>query len=438
MADPSEQTSARRKTRDPRHSYRDRSHASAHAGEHGRPQVIPDHPLIPKNTATLVTSADDLGELLEHLRAAGSFAYDSEFIGELSYHPKLCLIQVATRERVTLVDTLADLDLSEFWALVADPSVEKVVHAGQQDLEPVCRLYGQRPANIFDTQIAAGFIGLAYPVGLSKLVKELVGPQLGKGFTFTHWDQRPLTPVQMRYAADDVRYLPALRDMIGSRLETTGHAEWARQECDALCDPSVFRQDPGSDYMRIRGAGTLQGAGLAVLRELLVWRDAAARQHDAPPRSLVKDEILLDMARQPVKSVEGLTKVRGLPRPVEEAEGENIIAAVARGLATPAAERPVVQSVEETPPERFAIDSLWAMVQAWCAGQAVDSALVSSRSEIAKLHREIKSNGLDSADGRVMKGWRGELLGARLKDFLRGTGTVQFRWQDGALRSIPK
>ena len=430
--------SARRKARDPRHSYRDRSHASAHAGEHGRPQVIPDHPLIPKNTATLVTSADDLRELLEHLRAAGSFAYDSEFIGELSYHPKLCLIQVATRERVTLVDTLADLDLSGFWALVADQSVEKVVHAGQQDLEPVCRLYGQRPANVFDTQIAAGFIGLAYPVGLSKLVKELVGPQLGKGFTFTHWDQRPLTPVQMRYAADDVRYLPALRDMIGNRLEATGHAEWARQECEALCDPSAFRQDPGADYMRIRGAGTLQGAGLAVLRELLVWRDAAARQHDAPPRSLVKDEILLDMARQPVKSVEGLTKVRGLPRPVEEAEGENIVAAVARGLATPAAERPVVQSVEETPPERFAIDSLWAMVQAWCAGQAVDSALVSSRSEIGRLYREVKSDGADAADGRVMKGWRGELLGARLTDFVRGAGTVRFQWQDGALRSIPE
>jgi ribonuclease D len=437
MADPSEQANARRKSRDPRHNYRARAHASAHAGEHARPQVIPDDPLIPKNTAALVTSPNELHELLEHLRASGSFAYDSEFIGELSYHPKLCLIQVATRDRVTLVDTLAHLDLSAFWALVADPAIEKIVHAGQQDLEPVCRLYGQRPANIFDTQIAAGFIGLAYPVGLSKLVKEFVGTQLGKGFTFTHWDQRPLTSVQMRYAADDVRYLPALRDAIGKRLEATGHVDWARQECEALCDPAAFRQDPGADYVRIRGAGTLQGAGLAVLRELLVWRDAAARQHDTPPRSLVKDEILLDMARQPVKSVEGLTKVRGLPRPVEEAEGANIVAAVGRGLATPEGQRPLVQSIEETPPERFAIDSLWAMVQAWCAGQAVDPALVSSRSELAKLYREIRTNGLGSVDGRLMNGWRGELLGGRLVQFLAGAGTLRYQWVDGALRSSP-
>lgn len=439
MAEPSEPSggAARRKHRDPRHHFRARSHASAHAGEHARPQVIPDHPLIPKNVASLVTTEEELRELLEHLRASGSFAYDSEFIGELSYHPKLCLIQAATRQRVVLVDPLAGLDLSGFWELVADASVEKIVHAGQQDLEPVWRLYGKRAANAFDTQVAAGFIGLAYPVGLSKLVRELVGVQLGKGFTFTHWDQRPLSAVQIRYAADDVRYLPALREAIGKRLEATGHVAWARQECEALCDPASFRTDPGADYMRVRGAGALTGIGLVVLRELLVWRDEAARRHDTPPRSMLKDEILLEMARHPVKSVEGLAKVRGLPRPVESDEGENIVAAVARGLAVPEAERPVVQNVEETPPERFAVDSLWAAVQAWCAGQSVDPALVSSRAEISKLYREMRGQGLESADGRLLRGWRGELLGARLKEFLRGTGSMRFRWEDGGLRSSP-
>src|SRR5688572_18253293 len=423
--------SKRRKHRDPRHHFRARSHASAHAGEHARPQAIPDHPLIPKNTPSLVTTQEELTELVNQLRASKQFAYDSEFIGELSYHPKLCLIQAATRERVTLVDPLAGLDLSPFWALVADPSVEKVVHAGQQDLEPVCRLHGQRPANVFDTQIVAGFIGLAYPVGLSKLVKELVGVQLGKGFTFTHWDQRPLSAVQMRYAADDVRYLPALHDALRRRLEATGHAAWAREECQTLCDPASFRTDPGADYARIRGAGALTSYGLAVLRELLVWRDEAVRRHDTPPRSFIKDEILLEMARHPVKSIEGLSKVRGLPRPVEQEEGSNIVAAVSRGFAVPEAERPVVQSTEETPPERFAIESLWATVQAWCAWQAVDPALVSSRAEISKLYREMTGQGIEFANGRVTKGWRGELLGGRLKEFLQGAGSMRFRWEDG-------
>jgi ribonuclease D len=433
----SSKSSKPRRHRDPRHHFRARSHASAHAGEHARPQAIPEHPLIPKNTASLVTTQDELRSLLDHLRAAGEFAYDSEFIGELSYHPKLCLIQVATRERVTLVDPLAGLDLTGFWALVADPAIEKVVHAGQQDLEPVCRLYGQPPANVFDTQIAAGFIGLAYPVGLSKLVRELVKVQLGKGFTFTHWDQRPLSAVQMRYAADDVRYLPALRDAIGKRLEQTGHIAWAKAECDAQCDPAVFRADPGADCARIRGAGALPSLGLAVLRELLLWRDEAARRHDAPPRSLVKDEVLLEMARHPVKSVEGLAKVRGLPRPVEEEEGKSIVTTIARGLAVPEADRPIVQNVEETPPERFAIDSLWATAQAWCAGQSVDPALVSSRAEISKLYREVKGQGVGSSNGRLSRGWRGELLGEKLNGFLSGNASLQFSWRDGGLRSTP-
>ena len=141
------------------------------------------------------------------------------------------------------------------------------------------------------------------------------------------------------------------------------------------------------------------------------------------------------MARHPVKSVDALAKVRGLPRPVEDDEGKNIVAAVARGLAVPEEQRPVVQNVEETPPERFAIDSLWATVQAWCAGQSVDPALVSSRAEISKLHREVKGQGVASLNGRLAQGWRGELLGERLRGFLAGQAMLQLSWQGGGLRS---
>ncbi|MGA2498044.1 MAG: ribonuclease D, partial [Tepidisphaeraceae bacterium] len=150
------------------------SHASAHADEQA-PIEIPNHPLIPRGEPELITAAGPLQDLLSHVRAQGVFAYDSEFIGELSYHPRLCLVQVATKSRIGLIDALAGLDLKPFWELVADPSVLKLVHAGEQDIEPVHRLIGRPAANIFDTQIAAGFIGLSYPAGLSKLVRELAG-----------------------------------------------------------------------------------------------------------------------------------------------------------------------------------------------------------------------------------------------------------------------
>ena len=148
---------------------------------------------------------------------------------------------------MALIDPLAGIDLRPFWELLCDPSVEKIVHAGQQDIEPVVRHLGRAPANIFDTQIAAGLAGLPYPVSLSKLVNELAGAKLGKGLTFTHWDQRPLSAMQLRYAADDVRYLPRVhvRARPTSR-KSSGHAEWARwRMCRSVRSVAVRLQSGG-------------------------------------------------------------------------------------------------------------------------------------------------------------------------------------------------
>jgi ribonuclease D len=436
MSEQPEQCNHKRR-RDPRYDFRAQSHAAAHA-QATLPEAIPEHPLIPRGPVALIDTAAGLAELVQYLRSMGGFAYDSEFIGEMSYHPKLCLIQVGTRERVALIDPLAGLDLTEFWKLIADPAIEKVVHSGQQDLEPVFRQLNQPAAGIFDTQIAAGFIGLAYPVGLSKLVREVTGVHLGKGFTFTHWDHRPLTSVQLRYAADDVRYLPAVRKVIGEQLETSGHKPWVSEECEAICDPALYCLDPAADFMRVRGANALGPKNLAILRELVIWRDAAAQRHDMPPRTLLKDEILTELARSPVSAVAGLAKVRGLPRPVEASEGEQIIAATQKGLAVPEAQWPALTSVEESPTERFAIDSLWATVQAWCAGHRVDPGLATSRQEIARLYRDMQANGSLPSEHRLIRGWRGQLLGEILSQFLRGSTALQLQWKDGALCSTAK
>ena len=156
-----------------------------------------DHPLVPRGEPELVASDDALSRLIEKLRRSGSFAYDSEFIGELTYFPKLCLIQVASRDHIALIDPLANLSLSPFWELLCDQAVEKIVHAGAQDIEPVIRHTGRSPEHIFDTQVCAGFAAMPYPVSLSKLVMELTGARLGKGLTFSHWDKRPLSAMQL-------------------------------------------------------------------------------------------------------------------------------------------------------------------------------------------------------------------------------------------------
>ena len=416
-----------------RSDHRARSHASAHGDEPLPPENTPDLPLVPKGPAPLLKTNAELAALIQHLRESGRFAYDSEFIGELTYHPKLCVVQVASAERVALIDPLADIDLTPFWELLCDPAVEKIVHAGDQDIEPVVRHLNRSPANFFDTQIAAGFCGLPYPVSLSKLVGELIGARLGKGLTFTHWDQRPLSAMQLRYAADDVRYLPAVRAELGRRLDANGHASWAKEECEALCDASQYRFDPETQYLRVKGAGSLQPRNLAVLRELTAWRDASARKHDLPPRAFLKDEILIDLSRNPAKSADKLDRVRGLPRPVEHAHGAEIVEATQRGLSAPASSLPQQRNTELTPTERFRSDALWAAAQTICVGNAVDPAVVTSRQEMADFHLAIAS-GKDMSDLRLMTGWRREALGEPLVKLVGGSAQFGLTWSNGSLR----
>jgi ribonuclease D len=390
--------------------------------------------LICKDPPQLITQQAQLLELLNHLRAVGSFAYDSEFIGELTYVPKLCLVQTATPDRVALIDPLAELNLTPFWELIADQSVEKIVHAGQQDVEPVFRLLNRPPANLFDTQISAGFIGLGHPLSLSKLVYAMVGAKLTKGLTFTHWDRRPLSALQLRYAADDVRYLPAIRHKLREALEKRGHVRWAAEESASLADPSLYVFDPESQFLRIRGAGNLSPQNLAVLRELTIFRNDAAQLEDVPPRAFLKDEILVDMARSPIRSLESLARVRGLPRPVESAHGQKIVDATARALAMKPQQWPSLRAEESSPREKFAADSLWAAVQGLCAGRDIDPTLVTGRQEIGELYR-LTLAGQDASPLSLLKGWRREAIGEVLLSFLAGHTRLNSYWRDGSLRS---
>jgi ribonuclease D len=425
-----------KKPRSTRSDHRSRSHESAHADEElsGSEATPMEHPLVPRGQPELITSDDALSQLLEKLRTTGSFAYDTEFIGELTYFPKLCLIQVASRDTIALIDPLAGLSLTPFWTLLCDGSVEKIVHAGAQDIEPVIRHTGLSPENIFDTQVCAGFAAMPYPVSLSKLVMELTGARLGKGLTFSHWDKRPLSAMQLRYAADDVRYLPLVRQKIGDRLESLGHEHWAAQQCAAQCDVTVYRFDPATQYLRVRGASSLLPRNLAVLRELTAWRDASARAHDVPPRTFLRDEVMLELARNPVKAVEKLARVRGLPRPVEHAHGAQIVEMTLRALALPAAALPPPREPEPTPHEKFSAEALWAAAQCLCAGKSIDPGVATDRQEVGDFVRAFASKaGVETH--HLMTGWRREAIGADLAALLSGAAQLQLSWADGLLRA---
>jgi ribonuclease D len=246
--------------------------------------------------------------------------------------------------------------------------------------------------------------------------------------------------MQVRYAADDVRYLLLARQKIGERLKALGHAQWAAEECAAQCDPKLYQFDPEQQYLRVRGAGGLPPRNLAILRELTTWRDGAARLSDVPPRAFLRDEILIDLARNPVKSLEKLDRVRGLPRPVEAQYGGQIVELTARALAMPDAKLPPTRENDPTPEEKFRTDSLWAVAQCLAAGQSLDVAVATNRQEVNDLYQHLMgrsdiARSDNDAPHRLLTGWRGQALGQTLAQLLRGNARVELIWPNGSLRS---
>lgn len=392
------------------------SHDEAHLAAAVAGPIL-EHPLVCQAAPILVTSDAGMAEMIGHLAAGGSFAFDSEFIRENSYEPHLCLVQAATSQQVYVVDPLAKLDLSPLWDLVASPEVEKIVLAGQQDFELVALQTGRAPANIMDLQVAAGFVDVDYPLSLGRLLDRYVGVCLDKALTFTHWDKRPLSPIQLRYAGDDVRYLPAAREVIAARLAELGHSEWARQECAAtLEDLSAYMPAPETFYLRVRGRDRLHRHRLAVLRELAIVRDQAAKREDVPPRTLLKDGVLVALASRPAKNVADLGNVRGLPRPVAGRYGRQIVEATARALALPDHLLPPTPPSEPSAVEARA-DEAWAAISQFCLDRSLAPLVLGTRKELGRL-LTAAAGGQPLEQHRFMRGWRRELLGDLLTGLL--------------------
>ncbi|RPI61448.1 MAG: hypothetical protein EHM48_05630 [Planctomycetaceae bacterium] len=398
-----------------RHFWREISHRESHSQtEEQAAGPVHAHPLASAAPPIIVTTDAAMAEMVSHLKHAGSFAFDSEFIGERSYEPQLCLLQTATRESVFIVDPLASMDLLPLWELIVSPKVEKIVLAGQQDFGPAVQRTNKPPANIMDLQIAAGFIHTDYPLSLVKLIAEFVGVSLGKGLTFTHLDNCPLSPVQLRYAADDVRYLPAAREAIGKRLAESGRVAWAREECAAsLEDISLYQPAPETLYLRVRGRDRLGRQPLAILRELAMVRDRAAASENVPPRTLLKDEILLSMARHPIGKLEDLDRVSGLPRNVEAKYGHDFLDATVQAMALPENRWPA-RDASVRPATQDHIDKIYADINKVCIEQSIAPALVASRKDVARASRVI-GGGKTPQPVRLLQGWRKELLNDLLK-----------------------
>lgn len=217
----------------------------------------------------LITKQEDLQEICHEIDKGGRCAIDLEFIPERTYAPVLCLVQVATDDSAYIIDPLALPDLRYLWDRISDPHVMVILHAANQDLDIINSLSGKVPKNVFDTQIAAGFAGLGYPLGYGKLLNQLLSITIDKTESFTDWLTRPLTEAQIKYAVDDVCHLLPLYDRLRAKLEKLGRLKWAEEECKRYVDAARYERDHTMDFLRVKGSSSLNRRGLAVLQALL-------------------------------------------------------------------------------------------------------------------------------------------------------------------------
>lgn len=367
-----------------------------------------------------VDSPGLLAQLADLLRGADALAIDTEFMRERTYYARLCLIQVATDDVTAIVDPLAVSDLEPLFAVLRDPSVTKVFHAGSQDLEILYRLMGAVPSPVFDTQTAATLLGMPSQVGYQQLVHTLVGVTLGKGHTYTDWAARPLSAEQIDYALDDVRYLPSAYRTMRERLEAEGRLPWLEQDFARMADPATYDLIPEEQFRRVKRASALDRRSLAVLRELAAWREREAQRRDLPKRWVVSDEALLEIARRAPADSAALQGVRGLNEQVARRNADDILKAIKRGHAVPDDELPKIAKRKRLEGDVSDVaDLLSALLRLRAREHGVAPTLVATRDELERFAAgEREENPLGS-------GWRYTLVGQELAELMDGAASLQ-------------
>lgn len=374
-----------------------------------------------------LSTKNELEQFCELASAAKVIAVDTEFLRERTYFPKLCLVQVAAGEHIAAIDPILIEDLSPLAALLEDPSVTKVFHACGQDLEVLADGMGVVCAPVFDTQLAAAFLGLRQQVSYASLVEAYCGVRLPKAESLTDWSRRPLDPEQLTYAEDDVRYLPGIYERMMGELVERDRLSWVAPEMEALCDPARIRRDPREAYQRLRRAGSLTRRQLAVAREACAWREETAARRDLPRKWVASDEVIVEVCKRTPTTLDRLRRIRGTDQ-ISERDARSLLEAVARGTACPAEDCPkMARRARPSADVEGVIDLMYAVLRLASERSGVATQLIATRDDLLDFVQSREASPLAS-------GWRHELAGSTLERLL--AGEVGLTVRDGRIELL--
>lgn len=372
--------------------------------------------------ATMIQTAEALQELTDRLYAADALAVDTEFVRERTYYPGLGLIQIADGSDAFLIDPVAIEDLEPLRRVFADPDVVKVLHSPSEDMEVFYHRFGEVPAPLFDTQIAAALVGMGYSLGYHRLIVELFGIDLPKGQTRTNWLRRPLREAQLEYAALDVAHLLPSYDVLRHALEASGRHDWAQEEFAAYGDTERFELDPETVYLGTKGLRHVSGDALTIFRDLAAWREREARRRDLPRNFVVPEASLSRIAQTNPRSPRELKKIRELRDQDARRHGDAILEIVERALDADPAERPPQPPTPiDLRDHRDVVEELRQAVRDRAEELDLPPELLATRRTVENLVRR-HLEGQDEPLPRELRGWRREAIGegllARMHHFL--------------------
>lgn len=368
-----------------------------------------------------ITSSADLSALVETAAAQPRYALDTEFHRERTYFPKLALVQIAVDDDIALVDPLR-CDMSLLRGLFTSESVA-VLHAAQQDLDVLHHSVGAVPTRMYDTQLAAGFLGYSTPSLVSLLQSELK-VNAAKGDRLTDWLRRPLTEEQCQYAAADVAHLAALQDVLHAKLDSLGRVEWAAEAFGELLRKPVSGTDPDSAWTRLKDVRVLKPRARGVARAVAAWRERRAMATDTPVRQVLPDLAVLGVAQRQPRTVAELSQARGIDeRHTRGSIAKELLEAVAIG-ATEEVQLPAPdgEDLERTMRPAVALVSAW--VSEVARQERIDTALLATRHDLVAFLR-------NDADARLASGWRHDLLGDGIRRLVAGGAGLTFDGRGG-------
>ena len=378
---------------------------------------------------TLIETKEGVQDFLNENQNIEWMGFDTEFIGEKRFHTLLCLVQLATVNGYYLLDTIRLKSFPGILELFTDPKILKLTHAGENDYRIFYNQFGIIPVNVFDTQLAAGFVGYKYPTSFQKLVDKELGVFVPKGYTVSDWQERPFSPKQISYALNDVIYLKGLWESLTAKLEKLNRVTWSQEECDKIATEEYYYINPHRDAFRNNAISNLKTQEQMFMIRLYDWRKKEAERKNYSKEMILPSKLITPIVKNMNSGKNALLKDRRLPTNTISRHWDTFNGLF--NLKITEEDRAILNSIpaqreSPDPMENTMLEMLYSIVEYICQNNQVDPTLVLSRTNFKLMKAEPSY-----FDEAIAEGWRADLLGKDLLLWLRKRKQLIIEMVDG-------